>query len=77
MLEIFGRTDVPVGVGIPPGDHRGHQSEWIGGYGLYKYPGRKFGGVCVEWAAADSNCRLPPCETAYPILAEKPRNPFA
>jgi len=39
MLEVVGRTDIPVGVGIPPGDQRGNQSKWIEGYALERYPG--------------------------------------
>ncbi|MBM3497119.1 MAG: nucleoside hydrolase [Armatimonadetes bacterium] len=32
LLEVYERTDIPVGVGIPPGDERGNQSDWIEGY---------------------------------------------
>ncbi|MFQ6130417.1 MAG: nucleoside hydrolase [Armatimonadota bacterium] len=39
MLEVFKRTDIPIAVGIPPGDNHGHQSDWIEGYSLDHYPG--------------------------------------
>lgn len=39
MLQVFGRTDIPLGVGIPPGNRRGHQSKWVEGYDLKQYPG--------------------------------------
>jgi inosine-uridine nucleoside N-ribohydrolase len=39
MLEVYERTDIPVAVGIPPGDSHGHQSDWIEGYSLDQYPG--------------------------------------
>lgn len=38
MLEIAGRTDIPVGVGVGEGDSGG-QSEWLGDYDLSGYPG--------------------------------------
>jgi inosine-uridine nucleoside N-ribohydrolase len=40
MLEVAGRTDVPVGIGCRPGDKRGRQSEWLGDYQLARYPGK-------------------------------------
>lgn len=39
MLEVFGRTDIPVGIGHNKGDRKGRQSEWVGDYSLSKYPG--------------------------------------
>lgn len=39
MLEIAGRTDVPVGVGIKFGDNIGGQGPWVEGYKLSSYPG--------------------------------------
>jgi len=38
MLEVAGRTDIPVGVGTGEGDS-GNQSAWIEGYDLSSYPG--------------------------------------
>lgn len=41
LLEIAGRTDVPIGVGVPTemgADHR-RQAEWAEGYDLAAYPG--------------------------------------
>jgi len=40
MLEVAGRTDIPVGIGCKPDDKPGRQSEWVGDYDLKKYPGR-------------------------------------
>ena len=42
MLEVAGRTDVPVGVGLPLKENpkRRRQAMWIGGYELASYPGR-------------------------------------
>ena len=41
MLEVAGRTDIPVGIGPPCGDmDKGHrQDEWVGSYNLSSYPG--------------------------------------
>jgi len=39
MLEIAGRTDVPVGVGIPFENILDHQAAWVEGYDLSSYPG--------------------------------------
>ncbi len=40
MLQVAGRTDVPVGVGLDKGDEKGRQSEWIGDFQLSDYAGR-------------------------------------
>ena len=39
MLEVAGRTDVPVGIGIPLETAISPQSPWIAGYDLSSYPG--------------------------------------
>jgi inosine-uridine nucleoside N-ribohydrolase len=39
MLEIAGRTDVPVGVGIPLESAPRNQASWVAGYDLSRYPG--------------------------------------
>jgi len=39
MLEIAGRTDVPVGIGLPLGDKPRPQAPWVEGYQLSSYPG--------------------------------------
>lgn len=39
LLEVAGRTDVPVGIGCLPDDKPGRQSAWVGDYDLSKYPG--------------------------------------
>jgi len=40
MLEVCGRTEVPVGIGLHPGDQRDRQSDWVADYDLAKYPGQ-------------------------------------
>jgi inosine-uridine nucleoside N-ribohydrolase len=42
MLEIGGRTDVPIGVGIHLEDEAGPQADWVEGYELSSYPGSVF-----------------------------------
>ncbi|MFH1268614.1 MAG: nucleoside hydrolase, partial [Planctomycetota bacterium] len=39
LLEVAGRTDVPVGIGCLPDDKPGPQSAWGGDYDLSRYPG--------------------------------------
>jgi len=41
MLEVAGRTDIPIGIGLPhPDKPRGHhQLEWVKDYKLSSYPG--------------------------------------
>jgi len=39
LLELTGRTDVPIGIGLEPLDEPGAQSEWVGEYKLDDYPG--------------------------------------
>ena len=40
LLEVAGRTDVPIGVGVRQGEKEGAQAEWIRDYPLARYPGR-------------------------------------
>jgi inosine-uridine nucleoside N-ribohydrolase len=40
ILEIAGRTDIPIGIGIKENDKESPQAEWVKGYDLAKYPGR-------------------------------------
>jgi inosine-uridine nucleoside N-ribohydrolase len=39
LLEIGGRTDVPIGIGIHLADETGPQEPWVAGYELSDYPG--------------------------------------
>lgn len=39
LLETFGRSDVPIGIGLNPQDNPGRQSDWVGDYSLDDYPG--------------------------------------
>jgi inosine-uridine nucleoside N-ribohydrolase len=40
VLELAGRTDIPIGIGTKENDDPGPQAEWVKGYDLAKYPGR-------------------------------------
>jgi inosine-uridine nucleoside N-ribohydrolase len=40
VLELAGRTDIPIGIGVKENDDPGPQAEWVKGYDLAKYPGR-------------------------------------
>jgi inosine-uridine nucleoside N-ribohydrolase len=40
VLELAGRIDVPIGVGIKEFDEESPQAEWVRGFDLAKYPGR-------------------------------------
>lgn len=40
MLEIAGRTDVPVGIGTVQSAEEGAQAQWVADYDLARYPGR-------------------------------------
>lgn len=42
LLEIAGRTDVPIAIGPKEGDEEGGQAEWVRGYDLATYPGRVY-----------------------------------
>ncbi|MFK7831325.1 MAG: nucleoside hydrolase [Congregibacter sp.] len=42
LLQLTGRTDVPVGIGLGLGDERGQQSGWLGEYQLDSYPGKVY-----------------------------------
>ena len=40
LLEIAGRTDIPIGIGIRENDAESPQAEWVKGYELSRYPGQ-------------------------------------
>ncbi|HEX9185794.1 MAG TPA: nucleoside hydrolase [Vicinamibacteria bacterium] len=40
LLEVAGRTDIPIGVGVKENDQESSQAEWVKGYDLARYPGR-------------------------------------
>lgn len=40
LLEVAGRTDVPIGIGLKQHDKESPQAEWVKGYDLSRYPGR-------------------------------------
>lgn len=39
LLEVAGRVDIPIGVGLHQDDHAGPQVQWVEGYDLERYPG--------------------------------------
>ena len=39
LLELTGRSDVPIGIGLGIADEPGQQSSWLGNYQLNDYPG--------------------------------------
>lgn len=39
MLEVAGRTDIPVGIGMHQNDQTGRQAAWVADYELSDYPG--------------------------------------
>jgi inosine-uridine nucleoside N-ribohydrolase len=39
LLEKFGHTDIPLGIGLDPDDKPGNQSDWLQDYKLREYPG--------------------------------------
>lgn len=40
MLEVAGRTDIPIAIGPQKDEKPGRQSAWVGNYDLAKYPGK-------------------------------------
>jgi inosine-uridine nucleoside N-ribohydrolase len=40
VLELAGRTDIPIGVGIKEYEEESPQADWVRGFDLAKYPGR-------------------------------------
>jgi inosine-uridine nucleoside N-ribohydrolase len=42
LLELTGRSDVPVGIGLGVADDPGQQSGWLGDYQLGDYPGEVY-----------------------------------
>ncbi len=39
MMDVFGRTDMPIGLGLKPGNKPTNQRKWIEDYPLSRYPG--------------------------------------
>ena len=42
LLEVAGRSDVPIGIGVRQWEKDGAQAGWLGDYALARYPGRVF-----------------------------------
>jgi inosine-uridine nucleoside N-ribohydrolase len=80
VLELAGRTDVPIGIGVKQNDEESPQAGWVRGYDLAKYPGRiRRDGVeaLVETAMAATEpttlVALAPPATLAAALAREPR----
>ena len=72
MLDVAGRTDVPVAVGIPAGDRPGRQSKWIKGYKLSDYPGKVHEdgvGAIIDTVKASKDPVTLVCVGAVPNIA--------
>jgi len=39
LLEVAGRSDIPIGIGLKENDREGGQAEWVKDYDLSRYPG--------------------------------------
>jgi len=73
ILEIAGRTDVPIGLGMNDADKRGRQSAWTEGYDLAKYPGKVYGdgvGAMIEMVMASPVPMTLICIGPVPNIAE-------
>ena len=46
LLEVAGRTDIPVGVGVPLDESARTHSKWLGDYRLRGLPGHGIHGRC-------------------------------
>jgi len=42
FLEIAGRTDIPIGIGVKENDGESSQAEWVKAYDLATYPGKVY-----------------------------------
>jgi inosine-uridine nucleoside N-ribohydrolase len=80
LLEVAGRTDVPVGVGLKGSDEEGGQADWVRGYDLARYPGRVHrDGVkaLVDTAMASKEpmtlIAIGPCPNLKAALEREPR----
>jgi inosine-uridine nucleoside N-ribohydrolase len=80
VLELAGRTDIPIGIGSKENDEPGPQAEWVKDYDLAKYPGRILkDGVqaLVDTAMASSEpmtlVAIGPPPTLAQALAREPR----
>jgi inosine-uridine nucleoside N-ribohydrolase len=43
LLEVAGRTDIPIGIGVKQDDKQSPQAGWLEGYDFSRYPGRVHG----------------------------------
>lgn len=42
LLQIAGRTDIPIGIGLHQSDETGPQAAWLNGFSLADYPGKVY-----------------------------------
>jgi inosine-uridine nucleoside N-ribohydrolase len=80
LLQIAGRSDIPIGVGIHQTDETGAQEDWLDGYTLAHYPGTVYEdgiGAMIEliMAAAEPITLLciGPVPNISAALAREPR----
>lgn len=80
LLEVAGRTDIPVGVGIPLDASARTHSEWLGDYQLKDYPGTVLldgvGAIChtvMSSPATVSIISIGPVPNIAAALAREPR----
>ena len=80
LLEVAGRTDIPVGVGIPLDASARTHSEWLGDYQLQDYPGTVYldgvGAIChtvMSSPATVSIISIGPVPNIAAALAREPR----
>jgi len=80
LLQLAGRTDVPIGIGIHQSDDTGPQAPWVEDYPLSKYPGTVYPdgvGALVEtlmaWPEPGTLICIGPATNIAAALAREPR----
>jgi inosine-uridine nucleoside N-ribohydrolase len=51
ILEIAGRTDIPIGIGLHQDNNGNMQDDWVNGYSLSRYPGKVYADGVMRWWA--------------------------
>lgn len=80
LLQIAGRTDIPIGIGIHQSDATGPQAPWVEGYSLDDYPGTVYPdgvGALIEtlmgWQVPGTLICIGPATNIAAALAREPR----